>query len=64
MSLYYFKPFIDILFHVFVVDQVLFELLSEFACQVLDIIYLLSDLLSNFKNLFINITTEEMSSLS
>ena len=56
------KPLVDVLFHVFMVDQMLLELLGELAGQGLDVVDLFGDLLSYLQDLLVDISRQEVGS--
>jgi len=58
------KSIIHVFLHILMVDQMLFELLHQLRCMPLDTFELLKHLLPDFQNLLINVSTQEVSSLS
>jgi len=58
------KPLVKVLLHGFVVDQVLFELFSEFGTEHLEVLSLLSCFLIDLDDLFVNVSAQEVGSLS
>ena len=64
MTLDDFKTFVYVLFHVLVINKMFFKLLGQLRRKGFDVLDLLGDLASDFHNLFVDISTEEMSSLS
>lgn len=64
MALDNLEPFVDVLFHIFVVDQVLLELLGELAGQSLDVVDLFGDLLTDLQDLLIDVSRQEVSTFS
>ena len=63
MTLNDLKTLIKVFLHILVINQMLFELLGQLGTENLKIFDLLWYFLSDFDNLFINISTKEMSSL-
>ena len=64
MTLYDLESLVDISLHVFVVNKMLFELLSQFTAKSLDAIDLFGHPLTNLDNFLINVSRQEVSPLS
>ena len=57
------KTLVDVFLHVFMINQVLLELLSELGTQGLDVLNLLGDFASDLNDLLIDVAREEVCTL-
>lgn len=64
MALYDLKSLVDVLLHVLMINKVFLELFGELRGECLDILDLLGDLAPDLDHLFIDVSTEEVRSLS
>jgi hypothetical protein len=53
----YFKSCIYVSFHIFMIDQVLFELIGDWSAQNFNSFHLTINFLPNLQNFFINVST-------
>ena len=58
------EPLVKVFLHGFVIDQVLFELLSQFGTEHFEVLGLLSCFLIDLDDLFVDVSAQEVGSLS
>lgn len=57
------EALVEVLLHGFMVDQVLLELLGQLCAEDLQVLNLFGGFIPDFENFFIDVSTEEVSSL-